>query len=26
MDGFPKDVDIRESSSLSVGDRPIAAE
>jgi 4-aminobutyrate aminotransferase-like enzyme len=26
MDGFPKDVDIRESSSLSIGDRPIAAE
>lgn len=26
MDGFPKDVDIRESSSLSIGDRPVAAE
>ena len=26
MDGFPKDVDVRESSSLSIGDRPIAAE
>jgi 2,2-dialkylglycine decarboxylase (pyruvate) len=26
MDGFPKEVDVRESSSLSVGDRPIAAE
>ncbi|MBB3067007.1 aspartate aminotransferase family protein [Limibacillus halophilus] len=26
MDGFPKDVDVRESSSLSVGDRPVAAE
>ena len=24
--GFTKDVDIRESSSLSDGDRPIAAE
>jgi 2,2-dialkylglycine decarboxylase (pyruvate) len=26
VDGFPKEVDIRESSSLSIGDRPIAAE
>ena len=26
MDGFPKEVDVRESSSLSIGDRPIAAE
>src|SRR5262249_19255415 len=26
MDGFPRHVDVRESSSLSVGDRPIAAE
>lgn len=26
MDGFPKEVDIRESSSLSIGDRPVAAE
>jgi len=26
MDGFPRDVDVRESSSLSVGDRPVAAE
>jgi len=26
MDGFPKDVDVRESSSLSIGDRPVAAE
>ncbi len=26
MDGFPKDVDVRESSSLSIGDRPAAAE
>ena len=26
MDGFPRDVDIRESSSLSIGDRPMAAE
>ena len=26
MDGFPRDVDVRESSSLSIGDRPIAAE
>jgi 4-aminobutyrate aminotransferase-like enzyme len=26
MAGFPKEVDVRESSSLSIGDRPIAAE
>jgi 2,2-dialkylglycine decarboxylase (pyruvate) len=26
MDGFPKDVDVRQSSSLSIGDRPAAAE
>jgi 2,2-dialkylglycine decarboxylase (pyruvate) len=26
MDGFPRDIDVRESSSLSIGDRPIAAE
>ena len=26
IDGFPKDVDVRESSSLSIGDRPVAAE
>ena len=26
MDGFPRDVDVRESSSLSIGDRPVAAE
>jgi 4-aminobutyrate aminotransferase-like enzyme len=26
MDGFPREVDVRESSSLSVGDLPIAAE
>jgi 4-aminobutyrate aminotransferase-like enzyme len=26
MAGFPKDVDVRESSSLSVGDVPVAAE
>ncbi|MGI9423767.1 MAG: aspartate aminotransferase family protein [Hyphomicrobiaceae bacterium] len=26
MDGFPKDVDVRESSSLSIGNRPAAAE
>ena len=26
MDGFPREVDVRESSSLSIGDRPIAAE
>jgi 2,2-dialkylglycine decarboxylase (pyruvate) len=26
LDGFPKEVDLRESSSLSIGDRPIAAE
>ena len=26
VDGFPREVDVRESSSLSVGDRPIAAE
>jgi 4-aminobutyrate aminotransferase-like enzyme len=26
MDGFPRDVDVRESSSLSVGDRPMAAQ
>jgi 4-aminobutyrate aminotransferase-like enzyme len=26
VDGFPRDVDVRESSSLSIGDRPIAAE
>src|SRR5437763_5044794 len=26
VEGFPKEVDIRESSSLSIGDRPIAAE
>ena len=26
MDGFPKEVDVRESSSLSIGDRPVAAE
>ncbi|HSR81748.1 MAG TPA: aspartate aminotransferase family protein [Hyphomicrobiaceae bacterium] len=26
MAGFPREVDVRESSSLSVGDRPIAAE
>lgn len=26
LDGFPKDVDIRESSSLSIGDRPVAAQ
>jgi 2,2-dialkylglycine decarboxylase (pyruvate) len=26
MDGFPRDVDVRESSSLSIGDRPMAAE
>jgi 4-aminobutyrate aminotransferase-like enzyme len=25
-DGFPRDVDVRESSSLSIGDRPAAAE
>jgi 4-aminobutyrate aminotransferase / (S)-3-amino-2-methylpropionate transaminase / 5-aminovalerate transaminase len=24
--GFPKVVDVRESSSLSIGDRPVAAE
>ena len=23
---FPRDIDVRESSSLSIGDRPIAAE
>ena len=26
VDGFPREVDVRESSSLSIGDRPIAAE
>ncbi|MBO0741839.1 MAG: aminotransferase class III-fold pyridoxal phosphate-dependent enzyme, partial [Hyphomicrobiaceae bacterium] len=26
MAGFPREVDVRESSSLSMGDRPIAAE
>jgi 2,2-dialkylglycine decarboxylase (pyruvate) len=26
MAGFPREVDVRESSSLSIGDRPIAAE
>ena len=26
MDGFPKDVDVRESSSLSIGDRPVIAD
>ena len=26
MDGFPREVDVRESSSLSIGDLPIAAE
>ncbi len=26
LDGFPKEIDVRESSSLSIGDRPIAAE
>ena len=26
VDGFPKEIDVRESSSLSIGDRPIAAE
>lgn len=26
MDGFPKDIDFRESSSLAIGDRPVAAE
>jgi hypothetical protein len=24
--GYPKDIDFRESSSLAVGDRPVAAE
>jgi 2,2-dialkylglycine decarboxylase (pyruvate) len=26
MDGFPREIDVRESSSLSIGDRPVAAE
>jgi len=26
MTGFPREVDVRESSSLSMGDRPVAAE
>jgi hypothetical protein len=26
MDGYPKEIDYRVSSSLAVGDRPIAAE
>ena len=25
MDGYPRDVDVRESSSLSIGDRPLVA-
>jgi 4-aminobutyrate aminotransferase-like enzyme len=26
QEGFPREIDVRESSSLAVGDRPIAAE
>jgi 4-aminobutyrate aminotransferase-like enzyme len=26
QEGFPTEIDVRESSSLAVGDRPIAAE